>query len=87
MKVGAFRDQKNISQTKVLAKISEFARCPKMLQRLVELDLEKITEGTSCYTVHPSIKKNNNLYRTSVADTPVCCLQTLDVKLLHPFML
>ena len=40
-----------------------------------------------CYTVHPSIKKNNNLYGTSVADTPVCCLQTLDVKLLHPFML
>ena len=39
------------------------------------------------YTVHPSIKKKHDLYRISVTDTPVYCLQTLDVKLLHPFML
>ena len=31
--------------------------------------------------------KEHDLYRISVADTPVYCLQTLDVKLLHPFML
>ena len=34
-----------------------------------------------------SVNQTNNLYRTSVADIPVCCLQTLDVKLLHQFML
>ena len=31
--------------------------------------------------------KEHDLHRISVADTPVYCLQTLDVKLLHPFML
>ena len=34
-------------------------------------------EKGKSYTDHMSIKKNNNLYRTSVADTPVCCVQTL----------
>ena len=31
--------------------------------------------------------KEHDLYRIPVADTPVYCLQTLDVKQLHPFML
>ena len=69
------------------SRYQELYKSLKTFCRTTSSSLRRTPEREEGMLYGSSVNPETDLYRTSVIDIPVYCLQTLDVKLLHHFML